>query len=325
MKIIIPNIAYPDNFEDNVAFTLRKMGHDVLTMPLPLRILNDKARHLLSILTDKLIPNRFSLQEKWLIHSIKNFKPDMVLCLTQSLKEEVLAELKKQNIITICWWGDTAANMTRQGLLCEGWDFVYIKDRFAVQKLRSLNLNAFHLVEAMNPAWHNKYMTTPTDAIVFAGNTYEYRHLLLRKLVDKHKYNITLYGNHPPKWAHPSISGIYQNKYIVKEEKSRVFGNGAACINSTSMTEFDSLNCRAFEIAGAAGMQILEYRPAVEECFDLDKEIMIYRSLDELEVALDKAIRYTKDVSQIRENGYIRAHSEHTYELRLEKIFKALN
>ena len=78
MKIIIPNIAYADNFEDNVAFTLRKMGHEVLTMPPPMRILNDKSRHLLSILTDKLIPNRLSLQEKWLIDSTKNFKPDMV-------------------------------------------------------------------------------------------------------------------------------------------------------------------------------------------------------------------------------------------------------
>ncbi|MBK7372361.1 MAG: hypothetical protein IPJ09_13155 [Saprospiraceae bacterium] len=251
MKIIIPNICYEDNFEDNVSYTLRKMGHEVLTMPRQLRVLNDNARHIIQQVEARLFPNRFSLQEKWLLQVYKEFKPDLVLCLTQALNEEVLLELKSKSILTICWWGDTAANMQKQGLLCYGWDFVFIKDRFAVQKLRSLDINAHHLHEAMNPDWHKWNSIEGNNNLLFAGNTYEYRHFLLRKLIAENQYQITLFGNKLPRWVAPEILPVYTHKYIVKEEKSMEFGSALACINSTSMTEFDSLNCRAFEIAGA--------------------------------------------------------------------------
>lgn len=33
MKIIIPDYVKEDTFTDNVVYTLRKLGHDVLTLP----------------------------------------------------------------------------------------------------------------------------------------------------------------------------------------------------------------------------------------------------------------------------------------------------
>lgn len=301
------------------------MGHEVLTMPRQLRVLNDKARHILQQVEARLFPNRFSLQEKWLLKVYNEFKPDLVLCLTQALNEEVLLELKSKSILTICWWGDTAANMQKQGLLCYGWDFVFIKDRFAVQKLRSLDINAYHLHEAMNPDWHKWNFTATNSAVLFAGNTYDYRHFLLRKLIKEGKYEIQLFGNRPPRWAAKEISTVYQNRYIVKEEKSKLFGSALACINSTSMTEFDSLNCRAFEIAGSAGLQILEYRKAVEECFEPNEEILVYNDFNSLLDILNRLNNNDKEFYSIRSAGYKRALSSHTYQLRLHHILNTIS
>lgn len=325
MKIIIPNICYDDNFEDNVSYTLRKMGHEVLTMPRPVRILNDKARHLIQLTEEKLFPNRFTVQEKWLLQEYSSFKPQLVLCLTQSLNEEVLLELKKQSITTICWWGDSAANMTRQGLLCYGWDFIYIKDRFAVQKLKSLDLNAFYLPEAMNPDWHQWRFKEINSSVLFAGNTYDYRHFLLRKLIGTDKYSIDLFGNRPPRWASSEINSIYRNTYITKLVKSEAFGTAMACINSTSMAEFDSLNCRAFEIAGCGGLQILEYRNAVVECFEPNEEILVYHTFEELLTMLDKITMDIPFARKIRKGGCDRALADHTYSHRLNLIFNNLH
>lgn len=324
MRIIIPNTCYPDNFEDNVSFTLRKMGHEVLTMHKPLRILGDKGRHFIQLAEDKLFPNRFTLQEKWLLNVFKSFKPQLVLCLTQTLKEEVLLELKNHNIITVCWWGDTAANMTKQGLLCYGWDFIYIKDKFAANKLRSLDLNAYYLPEAMNPDWHKWCFNEIDNSILFAGNTYDYRHYLIRKLLQTNKYDIKLVGNRPPRWADDRVKAVYQNKYIVKEEKSLWFGQSLACINSTAMSEFNSLNCRAFEIAGAGGLQIMEYRDALEECFEPGKEILIYKSFQELNATIEKYQKDKKASMAIRQAGHVRALADHSYEKRLQFILKAI-
>lgn len=300
------------------------MGHEVLTMPRPVRLLNEKARHLIQLTENKFFPNRFNVQEKWLLKAVQRYKPEMVLCLTQSLKEEVLMELKSRDIITISWWGDTASNMTMQGLLCFGWDFVYIKDRFAVQKLKSLDINAHYLPEAMNPDWHKWCFSEINSSVLFAGNTYGYRQLLLRKLIAERKYNIQLFGNKPPKWVAPEIFSIYQKKFIVKEVKSKAFGGAKACINSTSMTEFDSLNCRAFEIAGCGGLQILEYRSSVLECFEPNREILVFSSYEELKSHLDRVGSDLELSMKIRKGGYERAVSSHTYSHRLNIILDQL-
>jgi spore maturation protein CgeB len=144
----------------------------------------------------------------------------------------------------------------------------------------------------------------------------------VRRLLDAGCKDIKLYGNRPPRWADKDIKDIFQNKFIVKEEKSRVFGEGLACINSTAMSEGNSINCRAFEIAGAGGLQIMEYRPAIEDCFEPGKEIVTYESVEEL---MDKISFYRSNVGAslaIRNAAHHRVISSHTYQHRLNEILQ---
>jgi spore maturation protein CgeB len=326
MKIIIPNYSLGDSFVENVSVTLEKMGHTIISPPSKSRLISFEYFHLVDEIYSRVYPKKLTNQEKWLKNIIKHSNADILLTLTQSLSEEILLEAKKQNIITIAWWGDTAANMRKQGLLCHGWDFIYIKDRYAAFKLRTLGLNAYYLPEAMNPLWHKPLynINRINNSILFAGNTYDYRHFLVRQLIDKSDYDIKIFGFAPPKWADHRIVSIFSNKFITKEEKSLEFGNALACINSTAMSEGNSLNCRAFEIAGAAGLQIMEFRPAIEDCFEIGKEILVFSSIDEL---IDQLNRYSVDKvesQKIRLNGHNRANTCHTYEIRLNYIFSQL-
>lgn len=320
MKFIIPNYSLPDNFTENVACTLRLMGHEVLTAPRPVQLINDKLMHLIQLGYEKFLPESLTPQEKWLLKTYKEYKPDVVLTLTQSLSEEVLLALKKQGILTMCWWGDTPANMRKQGLLCEGWDFIFIKDKYAAFKLKTLGLNAFYLPEAMNPQWHKKCFTKIDDSLLFAGNTYDYRHFLIYKLMQAGIKDIKLFGQRPPRWAKPEIKKIFLNKFIVKEEKSYYFGSSFACINSTAMSEGNSLNCRTFEIAGTGALQIMEYRQAIEDCFEPEKEIVTYSSFDELLSKINYYKSNPEKAMEVRNACYNRAVKEHTYQNRLELI-----
>lgn len=321
-RILIPNIPYDDNFEDNVSFTLKAMGHEVLTMNKPNARSARKFNYWKGLFFQKAFPNELSSQEKWLLKTIKDFKPDIVLCLTQILMPEVLKKVKALGIKTIAWWGDTAANMPKMGLVCEGWDYVFLKDAFAVRKLKSLNINAHYLPEAMNPAWHNKYYKTKGDHLVFVGNAYNYRNYLITKLVKSRVAPVKLFGSYPPLWSSPEVISAYQNREVTRQEKSFEFGQSLACINSTAMSEFNSLNCRAFEVAGAGGLQILEFREAVTDCFEPDKEILTYSEWDELISLIEKAKMEPVWADTIRENGYKRAHADHTYEKRLKHILQ---
>jgi spore maturation protein CgeB len=324
MRFIIPNYSQEDNFTNNVAHTLLKMGHEVLTVPKPSSVVDHRFMHILQIVYDKVFPLKLMPQEKWLKKVHHEFKPDVVLALTQQLDESLLQELRNNGAVTVSWWGDTPANMRKQGLLVNGWDYIFIKDNYAAFKMRTVGLNAHYLPEAMNPDWHVKCYSRIGTNLCFAGNAYNYRHYLIRKLIEAGYDDITLYGDRPPRWASEALKGKYMNRFIVKEEKSKVFGESFACINSTAMSEGNSLNCRSFEIAGAGGLQVLEYRPAVEDCFEPGKEIVTYSSFEELTEVLTKYKTDVKEAEMIRSNGNRRALQEHTYKHRLETILKKI-
>lgn len=320
MKIIIPSYSLPDNFTENVAITLRMMGHEVLTAPVPVRLIDQRVMHVMQLGFEKLALNVFTPQERWLRKSYKDFKPQVMIALTHSVNEELLLELRRSGVVNVAWWGDTPANMRNQGLLCYGWDHIFMKDRYAVFKLNTLGLNAHFLPEAMNPLWHKPMYTSWGEDIVFAGNTYEYRHFLLRRMLERGCENIKLYGNRPPRWADNEVKKLFQGKFVVKEEKSLIFGSAAVCVNSTSVSEGNSINCRTFEIAGAGGLQIMEYRQAIEDCFDPGREILTYSGIDDLIEKISVIQADRPAATAIRERAASRSRAEHTYQHRLTDI-----
>ena len=129
-----------------------------------------------------------------------------------------------------------------------------------------------------------------------------------------------IYGSRPPVWSAPVYKKVHRGKYIVREDKSRVFGEGLACLNSLQMAEGNSLNCRAFEVSGAGGLHLMEYRPIIQECFEPGKEVLTFASMEELVDHIERARNFPDEARRIREASAKRALSEHTYRHRLERM-----
>jgi spore maturation protein CgeB len=320
MRFLIPNFCPPDTFVDNVSYTLRAMGHEVINMGLKSNpALDSPYRRLKGKVIQKITGNNLSFQEKWLKKNLRTIRPDVVLCLTQSLSPETLAQIQSERMLAVSWWGDTAANMKGRGLLVDGWNLIFIKDGFAASKLKMIGLPAFHLFEAMNPAWHKPLREQAHNRVVIAGSFYDYRNYLVSKLIQE-GIPLDLYGGRLPRWTDKKIESLHSRKFVVREEKSKVFGEGLAVLNSTAMSEFDSVNCRAFEAAGCGALQIMEYRSAIESCFEPGKEILLYKSFGELIELLARAEKYPQEMKKIREAAARRAIAEHTYRHRIELI-----
>lgn len=319
MRILISQQYFEDSFVDNVQSTLKEMGHEVRTLDF---VDHNKSwmlsRKVLRVVNDAL-PERPSLQDTKLLKLAKEFKPDVLISTTGHVHERILGELGKFIKARVLWWGDPPANSQKWGLLDPNWDIVYLKDRAAVEKLKLVGRNAFLLHEAMNPARHRIVATQQNDALVFAGSYYAFRQALILRL-NKDKFSCQLYGPPPPRWADPKIKELHSGKYLMGEEKSRVFGEGLACVNTFTMAEGDSLNCRAFEVAGAGGLQLIEYRAAIEECFEPGKELLAFQTYEELLGHIDRAKNSPEEMVPIRRAGARRALAEHTYRHRLEVI-----
>lgn len=323
MRIFIPAFCTEDCFEDNVEKTLLEMGHEVRTLgSVPREKYWSAPRYAARVARELIAGDQPNSLGKKIISVATNFKPDIVISLTGQLHPIVLDELGKlTHKRRILWWGDPSANSQRWGILDPGWDVIYIKDRMAEEKLRLIGRNVHLMQEAMNPNWHKPVAQQQNGTVVVAGNYYAFRQAVVLRLM-KEGVHFGLYGPPPPRWAHPEIKKQHTGKYLKGLEKSRVFGEGAACLNTFPLAEGDSLNCRAFEVAGAGGLQIIEYRPAVETCFEPGKELLTFQTYEELVDHVRRAQSNPQEMRSIREAGARRALAEHTYRHRLEIILE---
>lgn len=326
MKMFIPAPTYEDSFSDNVAAALQTMGHEVRTLGfVSHRRYWSLPRYAWRVGMGLLVGDRPGALDRKVLRVAREFKPAAVLATTGDWHPETLAALGR-----LCpgrmalWWGDAPANSRRWGLLDPSWDFVYVKDRAAVAKLRLAGRNAFLLHEAMNPAWHRPIAAHANDRIAVAGNYYAFRQALVIRLIGE-GVSLDLHGPKPPRWSRPEIRKLHSGRYVVREEKSRVFGEALACLNSFSLAEGNALNCRAFEIAGAGGLQLIEYRTAVEECFEPGKELLTFATFDELMAHIERSRKEPDAMKAIRAAGARRALAEHTYRHRLETILGQLD
>ncbi len=325
MRILIPAFGFEDCFVDNVEKTLVEMGHEVRT----LGYISPKKywalpRYATRVAREMMLGDRPDRIGQKIIKLAREFKPDVVLSVTGLLHPLVLEELGKfTSGRRVLWWGDPPANSHKWGILDPGWDWIYVKDRAAQNKLRLVGRNAHLLHEAMNPRWHKPVADQRNGSVVVAGNYYAFRQAIILKLTGD-GVAFELYGARPPRWAHPEIKRLHTGKYVTGEEKSRVFGEGLACLNTFSLAEGNSLNCRAFEVAGAGGLQIIEYRPAIEECFEPGKELLTFATYEELLEHLKRARNDPEHMKPIRRAGAKRALSDHTYRHRLQVILNNL-
>lgn len=325
MRVLLPLAPAADTFTENVAVTLRSMGHEVATPRVPrvgwhrTRIGRAISAALSGPLTDA--PTR---AERRLVRLARSFHPDLLLSLTAGLHPEVLDVIGRMcGRRRVLWWGDAPANSRRWGMLEPRWDAVYLKDPAAVAKLCLVGRNAHLLHEAMNPMWHRPIAAQTNEDIALVGNSYAFRQAICLRLMERGT-PLAIYGPRPPRWSNPAFRSAHSGRYVVKEEKSRVFGEALACLNTFSLAEGDSLNCRAFEIAGAGGLQLIEDRPSIRECFEPGKELLAFSTFEELMAHTERARKDPAAMSAIREAGARRALAEHTYRHRLERILKAL-
>lgn len=325
MRWLLLGLCSGDSFAENVSSTLEAAGHEVRSPP-PARyrpVLTKAVTGARSI-AERMFRDFPSPWERWAIAQARRWHPDVILAPTAQVSQAGLAELRRTGSgALVAWWGDPPTNMRRMGLAHHAWDLILFKDSAAVDKYRLLGLNAHLLHEAMNPLWHRPLAACSSGEVVVAGNCYGFRQSLVSALIARGE-DVALYGGRPPAWSLPEIRRLHRGRYIVREEKSKIFGQGLACLNSFSVAEGNSVNCRAFEIAGAGGLQVIEHRPAIESCFENGKEVLSFRTLEELKSHLDRARRFPADVTRIREAGARRALAEHTYRDRLNAILALL-
>lgn len=117
-----------------------------------------------------------------------------------------------------------------------------------------------------------------------------------------------------------AISGVSHGEFIEAHQDTKIGINLAANDNDPFLKT--QMKQRVFEIPAANSLLMTQYHEGIEEYFDINKEIVTFKSLKEFDEKAKYLLKNMKISEKIAQNGYKRFLKEHTSESRLHKLLK---
>lgn len=127
------------------------------------------------------------------------------------------------------------------------------------------------------------------------------------------KYRIGTYGNG---WK-DSLGVVNGIEHVKAINSGKMYLSFAA-----TMAGYENVKVGIFEAVACRQVVITSYMEELEQYFEIGKEILCYKSLEELEDLIDYYILHEEEREQIRERAYCRYLSEHTYFKRWQKVIR---
>jgi spore maturation protein CgeB len=265
------------------------------------------------------------------------FNPEMALTLVGfKLPIQMVQFLKKQRVKTAVWFTEDPYFMDRTQVLAQYFDFVFTIDSAALEFYKNNgHLNTYQFPLATEP---QVFMPKQVEAkyrsdICLVGFPYPDRIQFIKFLLQNTPYKIKVVG----KWANPLFRFQSNPKLMIHEgwvEPSIVadFYNGAKIVLNThrpfNLSQNQnklgiigkSINNRTFDIAACSSFQLIEFKEDLPNYFLEDKEIVTFRSNQELVQKIDFYLKFEEERQLIATNAKNRVLKEHTFEHRLEKM-----
>jgi len=195
--------------------------------------------------------------------------------------------------------------------ICRCFDLCWTSTADALEKYCVEGALPVYLPEGANPEIHKPYDVKRFIDVSFVGQCYGNRPALIQALKE-HGIHVEAFGYG---WPNGPLSTEDMVRMYSKSKINLGFG-GVAGHKDTYC-----LKGRDFEIPMSGGLYLTEYSPELEEVFEIGKEMLTYRTFDELVKKIQYLLDHPDKAEAIRKAGYRRAVSEHTWEMRFEKMF----
>ena len=140
---------------------------------------------------------------------------------------------------------------------------------------------------------------------------------ILNSLAERFKVDIYTKGN-TDKLKSVNIHGTVHNL----TEAPKIFHLSKINLNITTRNIRSGVPLRVFDIMGVGGFVLTNYQKEIDDLFVEDKEIVCYRTIEELMDKADYYLKHDKQRKEIALNGYNRAKRDYNYEKAIEQLFR---
>ena len=118
---------------------------------------------------------------------------------------------------------------------------------------------------------------------------------------------------------------IYNAYDVSQDELFRIYSRSKIGLNlSRNVIGTTQMKLRMFEVLAGSGLLMTEYHEGIEEFFEIDKEIITFKSIDELTKKTNFLLKNPRLVERIADAGHKRFLKEHDSKIRLKQILKEI-
>jgi len=264
-------------------------------------------------------------------------KPDLIIALAQApLGEGALTRLKALKVPLAFWFVEDFRVLPYWEEIAHHYDYFFgIQRGDFFDKLSSKGIkNYYYLPQACAPQTHCTLTIADEERerygsdLSFMGAGYYNRKVFFEKFVD---FDFKIWGS---EWDLSSPVGRLVQKdgiRVNEDECVKIFNAAKINLNlhSSSFHEGvnpvgDFVNPRTFEIAACGAFQLCDHRSELSELFEIGKEIICYKDIDELRSLVIYYLKNPAERAEIASRGQLRVKQDHSFENRMTEMLSVI-
>jgi spore maturation protein CgeB len=270
-----------------------------------------------------------------IINKANEIKPEVIFFILQlgQIKKNTLKKLKNDGHYLVNWFGDDQWRFDDfSSKYASYFDACITTDKFSVEKYKAIG---------QKNIIRSQWASLPSKI--------EYKNI-------KYKYDVSFIGgvNRFREWFVKELSkrGVkvhcfgagWKNGRVSYDEMEAIFVTSKINLNISNSTQYDiryllanprnilntlrsaknksQTKARIFEIPVQGGFELTEYVPSLEDYFNIGKEIVCYRDIDEAELLINYYLKHEDEREDIKLTGVEKARKEHTFKNRIIEFMK---
>jgi len=210
------------------------------------------------------------------------------------------------------------------------YDYFFVFDPFYMDEIKRQGAKKVnYLPLATNPNRYKDILVTEQDRcdygydVCFIGLPFPNRAEMFESLRD---YNLGVFGDHWTKYfmLKGKKTPSYYRGLASGETVNKIYLSSKIVLNIHHPHSIEGLNTRTFDIPACGAFEMVDYKKNVEKHFEIDKEIVTFKNINELKSKIDFYLKNDYFRKTISECGQQRVLSEHTWVHRAMNVINTL-
>lgn len=283
---------------------------------------------------DNYLGKDLKLLQKDLIEKALSLEPDLVffILFMNHFELETLGFLK-QRFTTVNWFGDDTWRFeTFTSVYAPHFTYAITTDKWSIEKYQKLSPQP----RVIRSQWASLEFEIQEEKgvyeydVSFIGGANSVRKWFVSELLKK-GINVECFGFG---WPNGSVSNQQMSKIFNRSKINLNLSNSntldvrylmssakALYHSFRSIKTAPQIKARNFEIPYCGGFQLTDYVPGIEDYFQIGRELVCYKDVNEASFLINYYLRNEIEREEIRQRCIERVRNEHTYKIRIAKIF----